>query len=78
MVRLPCRAWNCKEPRHVPVYRIGSKRVRCRFVYCESHVRDLLTGDWIYCPVCSSCGVGGCCKHWCPVCEDRHDKEIDP
>jgi hypothetical protein len=29
--------------------------------------------DWIYCPDCQSCGVGGCCPYFCDTCKDRHD-----
>lgn len=28
-----------------------------------------------YCPRCGSCGIGGCCGHFCSFCKDRHDGE---
>jgi hypothetical protein len=26
------------------------------------------------CPACDSCGVGGCCPHYCPTCRHLHDE----
>jgi hypothetical protein len=28
---------------------------------------------FLHCPSCDSCGIGGCCKHYCAFCKDRHD-----
>lgn len=36
---------------------------------------DDLNHGWIYCPLCGSCGVGGCCPYYCSFCKDRHDGE---
>lgn len=30
---------------------------------------------WIYCPMCGSCGIGGCCGYFCDLCRDHHDGE---
>lgn len=27
----------------------------------------------LFCPVCNSCGIGGCCNYYCDACKDRHD-----
>jgi hypothetical protein len=31
-----------------------------------------------YCPDCGSCGVYGCCMHYCDRCRDRYDEIGEP
>lgn len=39
----------------------------------EESIMEREAHPFFYCPNCESCGVGGCCKHYCAFCKSRHD-----
>ena len=54
--------------------------LRAKLAQAEEEVERLrveadVCHGWVYCPMCGSCGVGGCCAYYCEFCKDRHDKK---
>ena len=41
----------------------------------EARAENDVNHGWLYCPMCGSCGIGGCCGYLCDFCRARHDGE---
>jgi len=41
----------------------------------EARRENDVNHGWVYCPMCGSCGIGGCCGYFCDFCKSRHDGE---